>query len=788
MTERKGSRRLAALHDVVVLERSHTPAAAHAGQLLHRLGAEVWIEDRSLRSCNGCDLPADALAAFDVGKRVLDVIREGELRARHFDIGISDEECCTCEVSSQGPDLPVDVVSARIYADDIRNNQRGAAAVSSLGAAALAGVAYAIGDRVGAPLGLPPGVAEAVAGTSAAAAILAVWYAKQNTVRPSRIDISMSSCLEFFVGMNFKMYEGYPREWRREGRRAAGSAGPYPAAIFQCRDGYVGLIGRSDEDWHGLIASMGNPSWADSPEVRDSLYVAENLADEIDVHVAAWAISLTEKELVELSLVHGFVVAPIRKISEVLAEPQHDVREFWTVDSSGLKTPGLPFRVAGRPGQHLTTASTGHQPRISKDHAGRRRLAVEPSTLLKNLRVLDLSWVWAGPMVGMVLADLGAEVIKVEHPKRPDGSRLRGRPRRPDGSFVEGPALEVTPYFHQVNHGKLSFGADLTDPEAAEIVRMLAGECDVVIENMRPGVLPRRGLGYEALAADNPGLIMLSMSLAGQDGPLAKMKGYAPVMGGLSGIDGLMGYSPSNVTGMYTFSMADPNAGVYGLLGLLAALIDRERTGQGCWLDLSQIESMISNLTLQVSSAARGREVLPHNNEDSRYVYQEILRCAGDDDWIAVTAPTDQDVARLIKLICSKQALSVGQHDLGSERKSLSGAVEEWALQHQKDEACRLLTEARIMAAPVLSWPEVTARRTTFGPSQSVSIWHPFGGEDIVQLPPWRHAGLTPGSLRRAPLLGEHTREICRGLLCVPDVTIEALLSRGALTDSSRWI
>lgn len=729
------------LEGVRVLEISHSVAAAHAGKMFREFGAEVFILDREARPCGECDLPIDLARQLDAGKRHA----AGDETQGDYDIVVTDADCCLRALSSRVPDQAASGRTGQIRAR-IRHastSDQHAGGVSPFGATALAGVATAIGHRGKEPLGLPAGVAETVVGTNVVAAVLGAWLQRDRISGPIDVEVSTSDCLEFFVGMNSKMYEGYPRSWTRSGRRASGSAGPYPAAIFQCKDGYVGLIGRSKADWRGLVRAMGDPEWAQAAAMQDPWFISEHRADDVDPHLQAWASTLTEAEIVELSLAHGFVVAPIRTVSEVMREPQLIGRGFWRDAPNGSRTSGMPFVVT-----EPRVATETKPVRVWPPQSGRRSLNADPARLLAGIRVLDLSWVWAGPMVTMVLADLGAEVIKIEHPNRPDGSRTRGRPVK-DGQPVPGPELEVTPYFHQVGHGKFSFRADLKDPHALEQVRGLVRDCDIVVENMRPGVMSRLGLGYDELASINPEIVMLSMTLAGQAGPLSQLKGYAPVMGGLSGLEGLIGYGPDDVTGMYTFSFCDPNGATYGLAAVLAALASRGVTGRGSWIDLSQLEAAVMCLPLQVARADDATFAGPQANGDPRYRLQAAVQCDGADAWVAVTVVSDVELQEVATFVGTEAAA-----------EPVRSALQRWAAVRSRDAVIEALESRGALAEPILGWDDVVARRVANGRQQTLAIHHPFGGLERVHVPPWRYQESVPGVARRAPLLGEHTEQV----------------------------
>jgi crotonobetainyl-CoA:carnitine CoA-transferase CaiB-like acyl-CoA transferase len=734
-----------------VYESSHTVAAAHAGKLMSELGATVSMEAPVSRNCGACLIPTVAASAFRSDK-VLAATADLR-RASDYDVVITDQNCCPTS-SRQDSEFGESLNQIRIRISPYGlaltgGSQRPGTAFT---AAAVAGAARAIGRPSTEPLGLPSGVAESIAGMNAVAACLAALQGctSGDTISGVTIDVSLAASLAYFVGMNTKMFEGYAREWLREGRRSSGSSGPYPFAIFDAKDGPIGLVGRSREDWASLLSAMGDPAWAETPEYRDPWYVGEHLADEVDRYVQAWTSRHSLSELMSLSEEYNFITAPVRSIAETLEEPQHRNRDFWVKnDDDEVVGPGLPFITRGG----LLTVDSCQAPGGERTCGTRQGGVVEPSTLLAGIRVLDLTWVWAGPLTTAILASLGAEVIKVEHPSRPDGARMRGRPMR-DGSFVEGPEHEVTPYFHQMGAGKFSFGANLASPGAVAEVRRLARGCDVVVENMRPGVLERRGLGYESLSEENPGLIMLSMSVAGQDGPMSRIRGYAPVMSGLAGLESLVGYDETDITGTYTFALADPIAGLSGAIAVLSALLMRRRSGTGGYIDLSQIEAVISTLAVPIAQEVAGDRPVPLANADTRYELQAAFPCAEQEGWIALSLVGERDIETVTHLVGG------GGHRYSDERdrvRRLSHAIRAWTTSRPRDQAVSEMISAGLMAAPVLAWEEDAQRQSFVGDEATVSLFHPYGGRERIFVPPWQFDGARPHVKRRAPLLGEHT-------------------------------
>ncbi len=724
---------LTLLRGLRVLERSDDLGGAYAGMVLGQLGAEVS------RVPTGSDR-VDPLVreATDAWKVVLGGEPEVSAALAAADVVVSDAGRWGAAVDSgaaaaegAGPvELLLDLAEPEHLAMSGRIDWEGVSAVS--------GVSVVLGQPHREPLSLPADLTAEVTAVNGVAALLAALLVDPAD-RPRVVRVSAAGCLEEFVGMNGKMYEGYPRRWMREGRRAAGSSGPYPAAFFRCSDGYVLVLARSSEDWAAILAAMGDPAWADRPGYRDPLEVSQHHADEVDEYVDAWIRDKTARDVTRLGNQFGFATAPVSSIAEALANPQlaarRSLREL-EVGGERVQVPTLPI---------VLPEVEVPEPRRGPSSDGERSwrpggAGGSPAKFLSGLRVLDLSWVWSAPMVCMTLADLGADVIKVEHRRRPDGSRLRGRPSR-DGVAVEGPILEVTPYFHQVNHGKRSVELDLSDPAEAEVIRDLAVSADVVVENMRPGVLARRGLGYEQLAELNPGLVMLSMSLAGQEGPLRDAKGYAAVMSAMSGLESLIGYD-DELTGMLSFAVGDPNAAGHGLVAVLAALRARERDGRGCWIDLSQLEGLMFGLLGPVLRSQLGE---PAAAADAAAGPSGMVACSGQDQWVHVSFEPAGSWERFSEAI-------------GGEGAAPEERLTRWARSRTRPAVVSMLRATGALAAPVRSLEEV---RATSG-RRTLRIDHPYGPDEQVWIPPWHFDGRLPGTAVRAPLLGEHAEQLAR--------------------------
>jgi len=602
-----------------------------------------------------------------------------------------------------------------------------------LTSSAASAASWSIGEQAREPLSIPFDVPDYLAGSEGAgAAVLCLLEQQAGMPVPARWELAAADAVAYFVSQIVCNFVPYGRPWHRDGPRASMSGGSYPAAIFPCADGAVAVMCRQPREWEGVLAAMGDPAWAAAPDFRDPRVVARRLAEEADVHVKAWMAAHTLAELVSLGAEHGFPVAPVRRVAETLSDPQYAHRGFFVglpgeeAGGAPVSVPGIPYKLVAGPHARPARASA----------------RATPTAPLAGMRVLDLTWVWSGPAVCTALGDLGADVIKIEHENRPDSARVRGAALS-NGNPLEGPRLELSPYFNQMNHGKRSVAADITTSEGADLVRAIAATCDVVVENMRAGALERRGLGFEALSVANPAIVMLSMSVAGRGGPMGAAAGYAPIMSGLAGLEALVGYDDAEPMGLFNLALADPNATGHGLAALLAAVHHQRRTGRGCWIDLSQMECVSAilrgplieaQLHGHVSAPGNGHRVFsPHGN----------FRCAGGDEWVAVAVRTDAERARLRGLLHA------------SDGDDLEDALRAWLAMVAPDDAVVLLRGLGIPASPVRSFEQLrdTDRIAAFCDHAYI------GSQEIVALP-WRIGGRRLAPRSAGPLLGHDTEAV----------------------------
>jgi crotonobetainyl-CoA:carnitine CoA-transferase CaiB-like acyl-CoA transferase len=388
---------------------------------------------------------------------------------------------------------------------------------------------------------------------------------------------------------------------------------------------------------------------------------------------------------------------------------------------------------------------------------------------LEHLRVLDFSWVWSGPLVTSILAEFGAQVIKIEHGERLDNSRLRGRPLR-DGKPVEGPSIETGPYFHQTNHDKLSITINLKSAEARALLDQLVGISDVLVENLSPGALSRAGLSYERVSTLNPRLVYLSMAAAGQTGPLSGMRAYAPIMSSYSGLETVLGYPGEAPIGMMNFGYGDPNAAVHGLLPLLAAIYEVEATGKGQHIDMSQIEALLSVIAEPlIDFFMNGREAAPTGNRHPAMAPHGVYPAAGKDRWVSIAVADDAQWRSLAGLMGRPGWSADPDLAHAAKRVERNALIDRelaaWTANYEQSHLVANLRRAGIACSPVqditAQWsdPHFQARAI-----RQEAI-HPFTGSEFLYQAPWRMERSRPEIQSSAPLLGQHNDYVFETLL-----------------------
>ena len=403
---------------------------------------------------------------------------------------------------------------------------------------------------------------------------------------------------------------------------------------------------------------------------------------------------------------------------------------------------------------------------------------------LTGYRVLDLSRVLAGPWCGQTLADLGAEVIKVERPGVGDDTRGWGPP------WMKGQDDERTSeasYYQSTNRGKLSVALNLASPEGQELVRALATDCDVLIENYKAGSLAKYGLDYASLAQLNPRLVYCSVTGFGQTGPRAAEPGYDFIVQGIGGLmsitgerDDLPGGGPQKVG----VAFSDLMTGLYSTVAIQAALLSREKTGLGQHIDMALLDVQVATLCNQsqnylASGKAPGRYGNAHANIVPYQVFRAsdqdfIIACGNDSQFVALCEaiglahlPEDPRFTRNAERVANREAIIeiLSAH-------FLQGRAEEWIGRvHPQGVPIGAINSI----AQALDEPQVKAR------NMLVTIPHPLKPDFVTVGSPIKLSGTPVEYLRPAPMLGEHTDEVLKRRLGLDDERLAQLKASGVI-------
>lgn len=400
------------------------------------------------------------------------------------------------------------------------------------------------------------------------------------------------------------------------------------------------------------------------------------------------------------------------------------------------------------------------------------------SAPLQGLRVLDMGWVMVGPTTGRYLADLGADVVKLESARRMDPLRYLGPYK--DAT----PGLGRSLSYHNINAGKRSLTLDIKHPRGREIVLELAKWADVVIESFSPGVLDSLKLNYEHLSAVNPRLIMLSTSLLGQTGPHAAGTSGVGTMGAsLSGATILLGSPDHRPCGTYG-PWTDAIGPRFTAISILAALRQRAETGQGCMIDVAQAEAGIQFLTPAVYQYTVNGEV-PQRSLDAEGPFKApagVFRCTGKDRWIAIDASADQAWKSLRTVIGAPLADTKFDTLVGRlrHRAELKEAIGAWTKDRDADALEAELQAAGVPAhivsqsADLAADPDLREHYRTV-PAPTIDQATIEGPRYALRRTPLRETD-------RGPALGEHTRDILSEVCGLDGGTIDELKTAGVLS------
>jgi crotonobetainyl-CoA:carnitine CoA-transferase CaiB-like acyl-CoA transferase len=406
------------------------------------------------------------------------------------------------------------------------------------------------------------------------------------------------------------------------------------------------------------------------------------------------------------------------------------------------------------------------------------------SGALSGLRVLDLSRILAGPWVGQTLADLGAEVIKVERPVSGDDTRSWGPPFLKD---AQGRDTADSAYFLCANRNKKSVTADISKAQGQALVRRLAERSDILIENYKKDGLKQYGLDYESLRELNPRLIYCSITGFGQTGPYASRAGYdflIQAMGGLMSITGVKDGEPGAGPQKVGVALSDILTGLYSTVGILAALAHRQTSGKGQWLDMALLDVQVASLANQASNFLVGG-VAPQrmgNSHPNIVPYQDFPT---SDGYMVIATGNDAQFVRLCETAghpeLAKDPRYVDNRSRVRHRVELIAAMNEFTVQRSTAEWIAALEAVGVPCGPINTIDQVFADPQVQARGLRQEVESPTAGAIPLVANPIRLSD-TPVQYRSAPpTLGQHTREVLRDVLGLTDADVDRLQSAGVI-------
>lgn len=605
------------------------------------------------------------------------------------------------------------------------------------------------------------------AGMAAAFVALGAYLKAAETGVGDHIDMSVMAHVSAMLEASFIA-------WSYVGKVAARNDGRLltPWHIYECVDGLIFLVTVEADQWDRLVKMMGNPEWALLDVFATIEARAEN-QDLLNIYVEEWTKQHTVEQLFHDGQQRRVCFAPVFTMADLARQEHLAERGFFhqvNHEAAGeLTLMGAPYRMTPDPWSVRTpapalnandTAKFLPRPREPRDFEPRPQpatadLAKRP---LEGVRVIDFSWVWAGPFCTLHLAFLGAEVIKIESSQRPGlGRRLAVHPPELE------PTLNTCGYFNQWDQGKKSVELDLTDSASIETVLALIADADVVVDNYATGVMDRLGLGDEVLRAANPDVIIASVTGYGHTGPLRNYMGYGPTTAPLSGLTSMTGHVGGRPEEAGV-SFGDPAAGLAAAFAIMASLVARRRGHAATRVDVSLWESTAVNAVDGWMGHVLGAPpVTPMGSRNLRAAPHGVFRCAGDDNWVSIACTTDaqwQSFAQLLGGGAAADARFATLDDRKKNEDELEAAVTAFTSERDRWEVAEALQAVGVAAYPSLSCPDVEVNEQHLARDFWEHFDHPEVGVRTHSGIPWRATNMANGVMNRAPLIGEHTAEV----------------------------
>ncbi|HET6811037.1 MAG TPA: CoA transferase [Acidimicrobiales bacterium] len=620
--------------------------------------------------------------------------------------------------------------------------------------------------------------------TAAFAALAGISHRAAHGVAP-RLDVPLLEVMAVCLVTYPTLYRDFTGAAAALSQRGS----DYPS-VERCKDGWIGLCLFSAQQWADFAVMIGRPELAEDTRLNSMAGRGRNrdLARSV---IDPWLADHTADEIFELG---GLFRVPVSYVGNgrTLPEMEH-FRErgvFVENPGGGFIQPRSPFLMSATPVVALRPA-----PEVGADTDAIRAeaAAVTPPAPaapdwerdptprerpLAGVTILDFTAYWSGPAGTHLLCALGAEVVKIESFKRPDGIRF-GTVAPPEQSDW----LERSPIYQGANPGKRSVAIDVTTPEGRDLVLRLASRCDGVWENFTPRVMGNLGLTYEDLRAVNPGVIMVRIPGFGLEGPWRDHAGFAQTMEQVSGMGWLTGYADRNPLVRTT---CDPAAGVHAAFAFLCAVHHRRVSGEGQLIEMPMVEVALNIAAEQVvEQSAYGRLLDRDANRGPVGAPQGVYPCAGEEQWVALAVVDDDQWVRLCALLpdgaWGRSPELVTRAGRRTAHDRIDAELAKWLSGQDRDAVVRDLTAAGIPAAPV--WPQthIDAQPQLVHAGFFQTVGHPTIGPVGYPGIGVRSDAVDTSFTGPAPLLGQHTAEVLAGMLGCSDAELAGLAERGVV-------
>jgi crotonobetainyl-CoA:carnitine CoA-transferase CaiB-like acyl-CoA transferase len=608
----------------------------------------------------------------------------------------------------------------------------------------------------------------------AAAGALAALHERVESGRGQSVDVSVQE-----VAFTRNVSSVLAWQFDRRKLQRAGGALSYGRAVVRCiwplADGYcfhslmTGRFGapanQALSDWMDEVgAQAGSQVATDNPlrgvdwQRYDRSTLDPQTRARWEAAIERFFRSRTREQLAREGRQRGINAEVVAAPADALADPHLNARGFWHSSATGERVPGRFVAV--------TVAQLGSEPASAPVPAPRVSSGHRPGPLA-GVRVLDFSWALVGSITTKVLGDLGCDVVKVESRTRPCLSRIDVQV-----SASRADSFDDKPWFAHLSSSKRSLALDLKQPASRELLDPLIAWADVVVENFSPGTMDKLGLDYARLAARNPGLVMVSGSVFGQSGPLAREWGVDGTGAALSGRTLLTGWPDRPPVIPSAVPYGDVVVPYVMAASVAAALARRRQTGRGCHIDASMYEICVQQMADALTGAQEGRAVERQGNRDPRVFHQGVYATSGDDRWLAITLFDEREWSLL------QAHEPVGNASTPDARDA---ALARWLASQVDHEAAARLQALCIAAGVVQDVQDLLERDPGLSARGAlVELDHPLLGAFGHMRTPMTFSRSTVQPYR-APALGEHTHDLARTLCELAPARIAELEAKGVL-------